>query len=59
MQTRWQKWVQGVFVYRYQDGADPHSAQGGYGLVRLSGDPKPALRVFRMFASGRFDARDI
>ena len=52
VQTRWQKWVQGVFVYRYQDGADPHSAQGGYGLVRLSGDPKPALRAFRMFARG-------
>ncbi len=51
VRTSWRTWIQGVFVYRYQDGADPNTAQGGYGLVRLDGKSKPALRVFRRFAS--------
>jgi hypothetical protein len=46
----WRTWVQGVFVYRYQDGVEPNTVQGGYGLVRLDGAPKPALHVFRAFA---------
>jgi hypothetical protein len=50
---RWRTWVQGVFVYRYQDGAQPASVQGAYGLVRLDGRPKSALRVFRTFAAAR------
>lgn len=49
--TTWKSWVQAVFVYRFKDGADPNSVQGGYGLVQLDGAPKPALRVFNRFAA--------
>jgi hypothetical protein len=43
----WRNWVQGVFVYRFGDGADPATVQDGYGLTALDGAPKPALAVFR------------
>jgi len=48
--TAWGNWVQAVFVYRYGDGSDPTSVQGGYGLTNLDGTPKPALAVFRAAA---------
>jgi polysaccharide biosynthesis protein PslG len=51
LQTSWKNWVQAVFVYRYRDGAQPNTVQGGYGLVHLNGEPKPALRVFKQFAA--------
>jgi hypothetical protein len=51
LKTRWRTWVQAVFVYRYMDGADPNSVQGGYGLVGLGGRAKPALSVFKRFAA--------
>jgi len=51
--TEWSNWVQAVFIYRYGDGADPTSVQGGYGLTNLDGSPKPAMRVFRAAAMAR------
>jgi hypothetical protein len=51
LQTDWKTWVQAVFVYRYKDGSQPNTVQGGYGLVRGNGEPKPALRVFKRFAT--------
>jgi polysaccharide biosynthesis protein PslG len=52
LRTKWRNWVQAVFVYRYQDGTEPNSAQGGYGLVYRDGRPKPALGVFKRFTGG-------
>ncbi|HUA07052.1 MAG TPA: beta-galactosidase [Solirubrobacteraceae bacterium] len=51
VQTDWKTWVQAVFVYRYRDGSDPNTVQGGYGLIRDNGEPKPALAVFKPFAA--------
>jgi hypothetical protein len=50
--TEWSSWVQAVFIYRYGDGSDPTSVEGGYGLTNLDGTPKPALAVFRAAALG-------
>jgi hypothetical protein len=47
IRVRWRSWVQGVFVYRYQDGSPSDSVQNGYGLVYANGEPKPALQVFK------------
>jgi hypothetical protein len=43
----WKSWVQAAFIYTYQDGSDPTSVQGGYGLTHLDGTPKPALQIFK------------
>jgi hypothetical protein len=43
----WKSWVQAAFIYTYQDGSDPTSVQGGYGLTQLDGTPKPALQIFK------------
>ena len=51
LQTTWKTWVQAVFVYRYKDGSEPNTVQGGYGLIRGNGEPKPALEVFKPFAA--------
>jgi hypothetical protein len=51
LRTRWRNWVQGVFVYRYQDGAHPNTVQDGYGLLNSNGTPKPALAIFRSQAA--------
>ncbi len=51
LQTDWKTWVQAVFVYRYKDGSEPNTVQGGYGLIRGNGEPKPALDVFKPFAA--------
>jgi hypothetical protein len=56
VRTRWRTWVQAVFVYSYQDGADPSTVLDAYGLVGLHGRPKPALRVFRAFAQSISDS---
>jgi hypothetical protein len=46
--TSWSSFVQAVFVYNYQDGADdPTGIQDGYGLVDLDGSAKPALAAFQ------------
>ncbi len=50
LRTSWKGWVRGAFIYRFQDGTQPRTVQGGYGLVHLSGRPKPALRLFKTFA---------
>jgi Beta-galactosidase len=50
--TEWSTWVHAVFIYRYGDGSDPTSVQGGYGLTTLDGTPKPAMAVFRAAALG-------
>jgi Beta-galactosidase len=47
----WKGWVQSVFVYRYKDGPDPNTVQGGYGLIYKTGKPKLALPVFERFAA--------
>lgn len=51
LQTTWRSWVQGAFVYRYDDGVPPNSLEGGYGLVHLNGRAKPALSLVKAFAS--------
>ncbi len=44
----WRGFVQAVFAYSYQDGAEqPTGIQDGYGLVNLDGSAKPALSVFQ------------
>jgi hypothetical protein len=50
LKTTWKAWVQAAFVYRYEDGSDPNTVQGGYGLVKLDGVPKQALGLFKPFA---------
>jgi hypothetical protein len=45
--TRWSSWVQGAFIYRYGDGANPGSSEDAYGLTNLDGSAKPALAVFK------------
>lgn len=50
--TRWRAWVHAVFIYRFDDGSDPGSVQGGYGLISADGTPKPALSEFRALAGG-------
>jgi Beta-galactosidase len=47
----WKTWVQSLFIYRYQDGPDPNTVQGGYGLIYNTGKPKPALGVFERLAA--------
>ncbi len=51
LSTRWKRWVQAVFIYRFKDGLEPQTVQGGYGVVTLAGRPKPALHLFRSFAA--------
>jgi hypothetical protein len=46
--TIWKSFVRGVFVYGYQDNnANTADPENDYGLVDYSGNPKPALAVFR------------
>ncbi len=51
LHTTWKSWVQALFVYRYQDGDPSNSVQGGYGLVKLNGTPKPAFQIFKSYAA--------
>ena len=50
LHTRWSRWVQAAFVYKFDDGTQPATVQDGYGLIRGNGSPKPALPVFRSMA---------
>ncbi len=52
LRTTWSPWVQGVFVYSYQDGPDYHTVQGGYGLTFYNGAAKPALAFFKQQTPG-------
>ena len=47
---RWKTWVQAALLYTYQDGSQPNTVQGGYGLVHTNGTPKPALGIFKTYA---------
>jgi hypothetical protein len=47
----WKSWVQSLFIYRYKDGPEPNSVQGGYGLIYNTGKAKPALGVFERLAA--------
>jgi hypothetical protein len=51
VRNQWEPWVQGVFVYRYQDGIPSDSVQNSYGLVYANGAPKPAFDVFKLEAA--------
>jgi hypothetical protein len=45
-------WAGPMFVYRYQDtGTDQSDREQFFGLVRADGTPKPALGVFKSYAS--------
>ncbi len=45
--TTWSSFVQGVFIYSFQDGSDPTQIGDAYGLTTLAGTAKPALAVFQ------------
>jgi hypothetical protein len=47
--TSWKSFVQGVFVYTYDDShaEDPSNPENDYGLAYNNGTPKPALAVFK------------
>jgi hypothetical protein len=50
----WQSlsWAGPMFVYRYQDtGTDQSDREQFFGLIRADGTPKPALGVFKSYAS--------
>jgi len=47
---RYRRWVQAVFVYRYQDAKPAVSIIDAYGLLRSNGTPKPAMSVFKPLA---------
>ncbi len=51
LNTTWKTWVQAAFLYTYQDGSQPDTVQGGYGLVYDNGQPKPALSLFKQYAA--------
>jgi len=45
-------WAGPMFVYRYQDtGTDQSDREQFFGLIRADGTPKPALGVFKSYAS--------
>ncbi len=52
LHTIWKNWVQGIFIYCYQDEPDYHTVQGAYGLTHFNGAPKPALSVFKSAVAG-------
>jgi hypothetical protein len=43
--------VQSLFIYRFKDGPEANTVQGGYGLIHNTGKPKPALGVFERLAA--------
>lgn len=47
---RYRRWVQAVFVYRYQDSNRGRGVFDSYGLMRWNGTPKPAMSVFKALA---------
>lgn len=50
IQGSYRRWVQAIFVYRFQDDNRGTGFYDAYGLMRVNGTPKPAMSVFKPLA---------